>query len=51
MDGKPSISVDADHRSLQKCEDDVTGNYLQIKHQIDLVLQHLNKQSQDPSTT
>ena len=45
IDGKPSISVDADHRSLQRCEDPFTGNYLQIVHQINLIVETLNKKS------
>ncbi|MCJ1470073.1 hypothetical protein MMC07_008718 [Pseudocyphellaria aurata] len=44
IDGKPSISVDADHRSLQRCENDFSGNYLQIVHQINMIVEHLNQQ-------
>ena len=46
IDGKPSVSVDADHRSLQRCETPSTGNYLQIVHQINMAIEHLDMKSQ-----
>ena len=46
IDGKPSVSVDADHRSLQRCETASTGNYLQIVHQINMAIEHLDTKSQ-----
>ena len=46
IDGKPSIPVDADHRTLQRCENAFTGNYLQIVQQIDLTMAALDRKSQ-----
>lgn len=45
IDGKTSIPVDADHRSIQRCESSSTGNYIKIVHQINMAVEHLNKQS------
>ena len=51
IDGKPAIAVDAGHRNLQRCDDCFTGNYLQIVHQINLIMEYLNKRSQLHSTS